>query len=213
MAQAGGGRVNSGLNLWYGEYPRRKFLRLLTSGEAAASARLCFVRRFSPEDAECGHFDKATTDATVLAGIPEACRLDPGEGDNWHCRGRWRDRGELCGFDYKNKPLWITGESCTTDVEVEVTDLSIRYFSGTCRCQESADCRETARPACVGGGSSQCDESRFYCGGTCEPATSNCTGASTPCEVRPRAGTICNSRVTCLDGQPVCPIAGCRSQE
>jgi hypothetical protein len=203
-----GGPISGGFNLWYGEYPRRKVIKLLTDAERQGIAAGCYVRTFAPEDADCSRFLVDTTETVVLEQIPRACRFETEiEARDWQFGGRWTSRGPDCKFSYRNKSLWITAEACTRDVNAEIYRLGVTYFPDALKCASASGCGFSDRPKCAPASDApMCNEAQFYCAGLCQ---ADCEGAGTACEVRTSTGGVCMSTVECLNGRPVCPLSGC----
>lgn len=160
--------VHGALNLYYGTYPRRKRLRLLTSQEGQDGlVPGCYTRFFASSDAEC----------PVFAGP-----LDPKDAANEldaKCRsgcdaGRWSDKSSACSFDYDNVPLYLTAEFCAAGVDdgaVTVTGVQLRFDSASCVCRSDSDCRDLSKPICSNSAAMlpfpACDKTTPRCAGLC----------------------------------------------
>ena len=203
-----GGPITGGFNIWYGTYPRRKVIKLLTDAERLGIAPGCYVRTFSPEDADCSRFLVATTETVVLNQIPEACRFETlDEARTWQFHGHWTTRGPECAFSYQNTPLWITAEACSQNVNAEIYRVGVTYLPPGLLCATADGCPFSDRPKCgPASDAPMCNPDQFYCDGACQAA---CDGAGLDCEVRTPSGAVCLSKIVCLNGAPVCPLSGC----
>jgi hypothetical protein len=120
------------LNLWYGENPNRRLLRLVAKSQYAVAG--CYVAHFESEQAQTPAFEE----------IPKACHEVCGA-----------DGGDVCQLDLTDgqgdptrAPVAIVAESTAEPVVGEVWVESIRLVARRCRCQASADCIDPARPVC-----------------------------------------------------------------
>jgi hypothetical protein len=158
--------MNGALNLYYGEYPRRKRLHLLSADEEMNGlAAGCYRRLREPSDAECPVFSTIVSSESASA-LPEACRQG--------CeRGLWSGEDDVCAFDYDSVPLYLTAEFCRPGIVgrlVRVTDLILRRHGSSCICTSDQDCRDLTKPVCDATAvlpHADCDEDAPRCGGLC----------------------------------------------
>jgi hypothetical protein len=208
LSSRDGGPITGGIDLWYGEYPRRKILKLLADSERQGIVPGCYARTFNPSDADPARFLVNTSEQVVRDQIPTECRFaTQADADAWVFNGKWTSRGAACKFSYKNTKIWITAESCVQNVNAELSKLTMTYHPLALLCSSAGACRYSDRPKCAPASDvPACAETRFYCGGLCQP---DCDGAGSDCEVHLNDGTTCSSKIACLNGVPVCPMSGC----
>ncbi len=158
------------LSFYYGTYPYRKGLSLLSDAERSTGLGPgCYVRYFSPQDAQCAAYDP---NQLPSPDFPVAC-AHAGAGPLWPCPGgRWSALDERCGaapFDYKAVPFWVTAEFCDGPASAAVSIRSIRLLDDACKCAVGADCARYAAGSCVAANvtASFCPATQPRCAGVC----------------------------------------------
>lgn len=117
-----------GINIWYGDFPRRKLLAFIRPDEEIGPGRV--TRYFVPEDAQCPDY---RDDDFTAADIPPACQVES-------CpAGRWSQFGSECAFDYSQSQIYLAAEFCSQSVSATVTLVSVTYFPdlNQCLCAET----------------------------------------------------------------------------
>ena len=189
---------NLGLSLWYGNYPRRKRLVLLSAAESAAGlGPQTLVRYFTPDAANCPQYHTSDLSDPHFVGFPPEC-IAQGNAQGIVCaNGRWTNIDPNCLFDFSNSWLYLTAESCGATVQSTVTLVSVRFFEqpGRCICIDDGDCDDA-----------QCHTGPSIPGGLCSPASTSCEGEGQQCTITV-GGQTCTSNVICASGQPVCPAS------
>jgi hypothetical protein len=200
-----------GLNLWYGNYPRRKQLHLLSSEETKGGIGPgIIVKYFRPEDVSCPTYVRSdkVVNPNAFGDYPDECFVDEVDGGRaWRCpKGRWGALNAKCGrFTYDDVFVYVTAEQCEARVSSAVSILSIRHVDPieACLCRDDASCHpgehchpEASLPA------PWCDGGR--CAGVCSTAAA-CPHFGSPCSVTV-GGRTCMSRVICGANDELCPV-------
>jgi hypothetical protein len=186
-------RVQSQINVWYGEDPRRRKLRLLQRDEEKNGLGPgVYIRHFTPDDACYGDF--------------------PALGD---CRNKCgkTDDAAFCYTNFSKAPISIAAEGCTGEVkDGAVRLISVIHLDAPCVCRDSTNCLSDSRVACMplngspGLPHSTCPANNPRCASAC--VKPGCTGEGETCVVT-HNGKMCTSRIACQEGRPVCPNSGC----
>ncbi len=156
-------KLYGALNIYYGEYPRRKQLRLLNSEQIQNGlAPGCHRVLLGPGDAVCPIFDPAKKPD----GLPDECLTG--------CEsGSWKKVSEKCMFAYDRVPVWLSGEECVEGkpVAVSITKIEITYHRPSCVCIRDSDCLDPEKPYCEKGSPIRdwrCqDDANPRCAGVC----------------------------------------------
>ncbi|MBN1654423.1 MAG: hypothetical protein JXA30_11695, partial [Deltaproteobacteria bacterium] len=102
-----------------------------------------------------------------------------------------------CLFQYGNSNIMLTVSACEGSYAGTVRLLSVTYLEDSCRCSDDTSCDTGTRTECttVQPGLGLCTES-------------DCEGRGDPCTTTVD-GSVCNTSLTCLGDQAVCPTTGC----
>lgn len=120
------------LNLWYGQNPNRRLLRLVDHGEYAVEG--CYVAHFASEQAQTPSFQE----------IPEACHEACGATGGDACRlDLTDDKG-----DPTKAPMAIVAENSAEPATARVWVETIRLVDSRCRCDADRDCVDPSRALC-----------------------------------------------------------------
>lgn len=120
------------LNLWYGENPFRRLLRLIDKNRYAVAG--CYVTHFAAHQAQTPAF----------AEIAPECHDQCGENGGSACRLDLVDENA----DPTQAPLTIVAENTDEAVVGQVWVKSVRFVSNHCRCRTDRDCADAKRPSC-----------------------------------------------------------------
>ena len=154
------------LNLWYGNFPARKRLKILSGEETAAVGPGSISRYFVPADAECPVYGASDLALPGFKDFPPGCVA---ASQSWSCgNGRWATLDPLCAFDYSKASLDLTAEYCSAQVNASVSVSAIRYYPDLTKCW------------CAGGSSCAddwtCDVSAKLPAPWCGAGTPRCAG-------------------------------------
>jgi hypothetical protein len=157
------------LELWYGDYPKRKKLQILTGKEVPAVGPGLITKYFVPEDAECPAYLQTDLSDPAFANFPPVCTVPARP---WQCQlGKWAELSPQCAFDYSKSLVYLTAGNCAATVSSSVRIVALRYYpdlSG-CRCADGVGCN-------TGRG---CDMSAGLPGPWCAATSSRCAGICT----------------------------------
>jgi hypothetical protein len=120
------------LNLWYGQNPNRRLLRLVDHAHYAVEG--CYVAHFANVQAQTPAFQE----------IPEACREACGATGGDACR---LDIADDIG-DPTKAPVAIVAENSAEPTTARVWVETIRLVDARCRCDADRDCVDPSRPLC-----------------------------------------------------------------
>lgn len=158
--------IHGSLAFYYGTYPLRKRIRLLSAAEEMNGLPAnCYDRFFAPSDVECPTFPGTISPSDGAALAPE-CRTGCDQ-------GRWADRGAACAFDYDGTLGYLTMESCRPGIDdgmISVTQFRVRYHSPNCVCIGDAGCRDLSKPICDNSAAlprTECPADDVRCAGIC----------------------------------------------
>lgn len=204
------------LQLWYGQHPLRKALRLKAAGERLETG--CYVR----------HFDAAAAEVPTWCAIPESCLREAEACPTRSCledfatkATEWSSSPEAidpaCGsvdsapyYDLSTTRLTLAAEGCDF-AEGEVSGVvridSVKLVSRSCACSEEKPCNAASdRPRCYAGAASRCsDDDRL---GVCGPRDIGCIGPPGPgvdCTVEVDGATY-QGKTRCEQGGYVCTL-------
>jgi len=182
------GPIPTDVNLWYGQDPWRKRLRLLRREEAQTipPGPHCYTRYFSPGDA-------------CFADFPDL----PAK-----CRNRCGTTDADCTVNFSATPVLLAVEGCAAASSGVIALKSVTYHPSGCLCSDNSSCDATRECRLADLPLPVCPATDPKCGGVCVSAT--CAGKGSPCQVQVGA-QICQSTITCLQGQSVCAVEGCTS--
>jgi hypothetical protein len=165
-----------GLDLWYGNYPRRKKLPILTGQETPSVGSGRIVKYFVPEDAVCPAYQQSDLDSGAFANFPSDCVPAT---VSWSCSGgKWATLGPDCAFDYSSSIVYLTAESCSETVSATASIVGLYYYasSSTCWCLKGSAC----------GGNHVCDTSAGVPAPFCSASNARCAGiCADPASVAP----------------------------
>jgi hypothetical protein len=164
-----------GLSIWYGDYPYRKKITLLTAKDTAGGlSPQTLVFYLKPELAECPEYRAADLQTKGFENFPPECVAQANPVTHRVCAdGRWSVYGARCAFDYSNSWLYLTAESCESRVASNITLFSVRYFARplNCACQGTGACAAGSHCALEAAIEAPwCADSNPLCGGLCTKA-------------------------------------------